>query len=295
MNVVRLGLYVFLLVAALALGAYFFALVSSAQTKSEREFKPDVTGAQKLRTRTNLAPRQDGYTPQSNQGALNTRPRPQADEAGEAESAARRPARVIRNDPAATGTETNTIATPLPTRIRAGTPLSRVLHTSQLSLTSAAGSDEQYVDRDYDLRADERTTFDTSGGSFDIAVGRSGARYEVFSATSGNRRLGALVVSLDTNGDYVRDSSATYDLGLDFGLPSAIAVVSGTSRAGREFVIVSSSGFYGGAGNPANEPTAGVVLLVRDPATGGFDTSRSRSLVAVGNNQLNNANALALL
>jgi uncharacterized protein (TIGR03437 family) len=34
---------------------------------------------------------------------------------------------------------------------------------------------------------------------------------------------------------------------------------------------------------------------VRDPATGGFDTTRSRTLVAVGNNQLNNANALALL
>ncbi|HVF51352.1 MAG TPA: hypothetical protein VNA19_14790 [Pyrinomonadaceae bacterium] len=187
--------------------------------------------------------------------------------------------------------------TPLPTRIPSGTSLSRVLHTSQLSLTSTAGTNEQYVDRNFDLRADERTTFDATGGSFDIAVGRSGARYEVFSATLNNRRLGALVVALDTNGDFIRNTSATYDLGLDFNLPSAVSVVSGTSSSGREFVIVSSSGYYNfdNPNDPDNEPSAGVVLLVRDNATGGFDNSLSRSLVAAGNNQLNNANALALL
>lgn len=36
-------------------------------------------------------------------------------------------------------------------------------------------------------------------------------------------------------------------------------------------------------------------MLVRDPNTGGFDDSRSRELVRVGDNQLYNANALALL
>src|ERR687884_385885 len=41
--------------------------------------------------------------------------------------------------------------------------------------------------------------------------------------------------------------------------------------------------------------SAGVVLLVRDTVTGGFDNALSRSLVRVGSNQLNNANALALL
>ena len=66
-----------------------------------------------------------------------------------------------------------------------------------------------------DLVADERTTFDSSGGSFDIAVGRSGARYEVYSATLNNRRVGVLSVALDTNGDYVRDSSTTFDLERD--------------------------------------------------------------------------------
>src|SRR6185295_19209979 len=33
----------------------------------------------------------------------------------------------------------------------------------------------------------------------------------------------------------------------------------------------------------------------RDPSTNGFDNARSRSLVRVGSNELNNANALALL
>lgn len=300
MHVARLCLNVVLLLLALMLGAYLFAVVSSAQTSSAQEFKPDVRGAQRQRTKANATPRPDGYTPQRSRSAqLPARPHVKSDETNlksdEARPAVRRPARVVRKESTNAGAETNAVVAPLAVPIRAGTSLSRVLHTSQLSLTSSAGSDEQYVDRNFDLTADERTTFDANGGSFDIAVGRSGSRYEVFSATLGNRRLGALVVALDTNGNYASDSSTTYDLGLDFNLPSAVAVVSGTSVSGREFVIVSSSGFYGGAGNPDNEPTAGVVLLVRDPATGGFDTSRSRSLVTVGNNQLNNANALALL
>lgn len=305
MYVVRLCLNIILLLAALTLGAYLLAVVTSAQTRSERELKPDVRGATRKRTGSAAAPRPDGYAPERSQSTLARRSLSR--KADEANSTARRPARVVKKDGAATSKDEATnkaegtnkataeIAAPVTTPIRAGTPLSRVLHTSQLSLTSTAGSDEQYVDRNFDLVADERTTFDTGGGSFDIAAGRSGARYEVFSATLNNRRLGALVVALDTNGNYVLDASTTYDLGLDFNLPSAVAVVSGTSVSGREFVVVSSSGFYGGAGNPDNEPTAGVVLLVRDPATGGFDTSRSRSLVAVGNGQLNNANALALL
>lgn len=300
MHVARLCLNVVLLLLALMLGAYLLAVVSSAQTRSAQEFKPDVRGAQRQRTKASTTQRPDGYTPQRSRSAqLSTRPRAKSDEtnikSGEARPAARRPARVIKKESANANVEMNAVVAPLAVPIRAGTSLSRLLHTSQLSLTSSAGSDEQYVDRNFDLAADERTTFDANGGSFDIAVGRSGARYEVFSATIGNRRLGALVVALDTNGNYVSDSSNTYDLGLDYNLPSAVAVVSGTSVSGREFVIVSSSGFYGGAGNPDNEPTAGVVLLVRDPATGGFDSSRSRSLVTVGNNQLNNANALALL
>ncbi|HEY6231078.1 MAG TPA: DUF4214 domain-containing protein [Pyrinomonadaceae bacterium] len=186
--------------------------------------------------------------------------------------------------------------TPTVTAIHAGTPLTQLLHTSQLSLTSAAGTNEQLVDRNGDLSADERATFDSAGGSFDIAVGRSGARYEVYSATLNNTLVGVLVVALDTNGDYKIDSSTTYNLRTDFSLPSSAAVVSGTSKSGREFVIVSSSGYYNSANpnDPNNEPSPGVVLLVRDPA-GGFDTTRSRELVKVGDNQLFNANALALL
>jgi len=189
--------------------------------------------------------------------------------------------------------------------IQPGTPLSRVLHVSQLSLVSSDGTHEEFADRDGDLVADDRTTFDARGGSYDIALGRTGARYEVFTATddrgtaptADDVSTGVLVVALDTDGDYVRDTSATFDLGRDFGLRSAAAVVSGTSRAGREFVVVSSSGYYNDAdpNDPANERSPGVVLLVRDPATGGFDSSRTRTLVAVGDNRLFNANALALL
>lgn len=188
----------------------------------------------------------------------------------------------------------NAVATnPIPP----GMPLTQLLHTSQLSLISTAGTDEQFVDRNGDLIADERTTFDSAGGSFDIAVGRSGARYEVYSATLNNTLVGVLVVARDTNGDYHIDSSTTYNLRTDFSLPSAAAVVSGVSKAGREFVIVSSSGYYNSANpnDPNNEPSPGVILLVRDPATGGFDNARSRALVTVGDNKLYNANALALL
>ena len=97
-----------------------------------------------------------------------------------------------------------------------------------------------------------------------------------------------LVVALDTNGDYRIDSSTTYNLRTDFSLRSAAAVVTGTSKAGREFVIVSSSGYYNSANpnDPNNEPSPGVILLVRDPNTGGFDNSRTRELVSVGDNRL---------
>ncbi|MBD0326079.1 MAG: hypothetical protein ICV68_06600, partial [Pyrinomonadaceae bacterium] len=299
-----------MLVVALTLGAYLFAVASSAQTRSEQEFKPDVRGAQRRRARTLQTPRPGGYAPERSQRELAARPRVKTDAAQS--TLRRKSVRVVKKDTAAASTATNQ-ATPLPTRIAAGTSLSRVLHTSQLSITSSAGSNEQYVDRNFDLKADERTTFDTTngtanggGGSFDIAVGRSGTRYEVFTSinnngTSGNPNddftVGVLIVATDANGDYVRDFSTAYDLELDFRLPSAAAVVSGTSNAGREFVIVSSSGYYDftDPSNPDNEPSPGVVLLVRDTNTGGFDMLRSRVLVNVGSNQLNNANALALL
>ncbi|MFN2492768.1 MAG: hypothetical protein ABR501_07795 [Pyrinomonadaceae bacterium] len=186
---------------------------------------------------------------------------------------------------------------PATSSIAPGTPLTQILHISQLSLSSPVGTHEQFVDRNGDLIADERTTFDSAGGSFDIAVGQSGSRYGVYSATLNGTLVGVLAVALDTNGDYTIDSSSTYNLRTDFGLPSAAAVVTGRSKAGREFVIVSSSGYFNSSdpGDPNNEASPGIVLLVRDPATGGFDRSRSRELVRVGDNRIYNANALALL
>jgi uncharacterized protein (TIGR03437 family) len=273
------------------------ARVSLAQSRIEEELKADVQRALAARIHESVSQsREGGYTPAQSKLMLPQRlPRSKsADEASAESGTKRRPAHLVKKKSA--GDEARQDAVTYP-RILAGTPLSWILHTSQLSLSSSAGTDEQYVDATGNLVADERTTFDASGGSFDIAVGRSGARYEVYSATLNNRRLGVLNLALDTNGDYVRDSSSTFDLERDFGLPSAVSVVSGTSRAGREFVIVSSSGYYNfnNPSDPDNEPSAGVVLLVRDTVTGGFDNALSRSLVRVGSNQLNNANALALL
>lgn len=230
--------------------------------------------------------RTNGYVPELMQGSTAVR--------SVSSFSIRREGSMLRSTPRPSQ---STAIIPALTSISSGTTLNRILHTSQLSLTSAAGSDEEFVDRNGDLIADERTTLDSTGGSFDIAVGRSGARYEVYSATLNNRLVGVVVVALDTNGDYRIDASNTYNLRTDFNLPSAAAVVTGTSNAGREFVIVSSSGYYNSSNpnDPNNESSPGIILLVRDPATGGFDTARSRELVRVGDNRLYNANALALL
>jgi hypothetical protein len=257
---------------------------AQAQTISP-DLKPDLRRALAAQPDTGLKGRAHGYAPaQTGQArrSLETR-RTRGNESANANLPGARPANAL-NAPATVG-------------IQAGTPLTQILHTSQVSLISSAGTDEQFVDRNGDLVADQRTTFDSVGGSFDIAVGRSGTRYEVYSATLNNTLVGVLVVGRDTNGDYHSDSSTTYNLRTDFDLRSAAAIVSGTSKAGREFVIISSSGYFNSANpnDPNNEPSPGVILLVRDPSTGGFDNSRTRTLVQVGDNKLYNANALALL
>ena len=278
MKTVRLVILLLVFILAVIIGAFVSAVVSSAQV-IDPDLRPDLRRA--LRSRQPLL---------SSRSRVNGSPeipvkqRPKSPDVTAANQVAARLATSSQNIPA---------TVPIPP----GTSLNRVLHTSQLSLTSTAGTDEQFVDRNLDLAADERTTFDSAGGSFDIAVGRSGSRYEVYSATLQNRLVGVLVVALDTNGDFVVNQSATYDLQRDFGLPSAAAVVAGTALDGREFVVISSSGYYNSENpnDPNNEPSPGVVILVRNPLTGGFDNSRSRTLVSVGDNRLFNANGLALL
>jgi uncharacterized protein (TIGR03437 family) len=323
-SLLRLSLRLFALVFVVALGAYLLAVATHAQKSdghvtlqpdSQRELRPDSRRALASRASRNSvteksdAARPEGYVPRRLKSSLPSRPEravednARADANGGAANPTRRVATPARQRKLSSAAE-SALAT-VTQRIPRGTSMSYVLHAAQISTASAAGTDEQYVDSDLDLVADQRTTFDASGGSFDIAVGRTGSRYEVFSAvddrgtstTADDLDTGVLVVAQDTNGDFVRDSSATYDLRRDFNLPSAASVVAGTSRAGREFVVVSSSGYFNASNpnDPANEPTAGVVLLVRDAATGGFDAARSRSLVGVGSNELNNANALALL
>jgi hypothetical protein len=265
--------------AVLSVGVYLLAVPGHAQIINP-EIRPDVVRALKTSQRRGLQTRVNAYRPARSVMQRGLRPRTQETDS------AKRIARISGNE---------VLAATAP--ITAGTALSKVLHTAQLSLTSSAGTDEQFVDTNNDLIADDRTTLDSAGGSFDIAVGKSGTRYEVFSATLSNTPIGVLVTANDTNGDFVADSTATFDLHRDFNLPSAAAVVSGVSSNGQEFVIVSSSGFFNSSnpGDPNNEASPGVVLLVRDPNTGGFDTAQSRTIVTVGSNQLFNANGLALL
>ncbi|MGI9167303.1 MAG: DUF4214 domain-containing protein [Pyrinomonadaceae bacterium] len=283
MQVARLCIYFIALIAGLTLGAYLFAVVTSAQVM-DPELRPDMKRALAAQQETIAGRiRNGGYAAARSQRLLERRSR--------VTGPTSRASSVARVAP-----ETNSsVLASAP--IVAGTSLARILHTSQINLTSSAGTNEQFLDRNGDLVADERTTLDSDGGSFDIAVGQSGARYEVYSSTLNNTLVGTLVVALDTNGDYRADSSTTYNLQRDFRLPSAAAVVTGTSNSGREFVIVSSSGYYNTADpkDPNNEESPGVLLLVRDPNTGGFDDSRTREIVRVGDNQLYNANGLALL
>jgi hypothetical protein len=229
--------------------------------------------------------RPNGYVPVRGESVQAIRSGSTTRKEGESRSSARPATAVITGNAPAAG--------PIPPAI----PLPQVLHTSQLSLTSTAGTDEQFFDANNDLIADQRTTFDAAGGSFDIAVGRSGSRYEVFSATLNGQLVGIIVVARDTNGDYFGEPFPPIELRSGFGLRSAAAVVTGNSKSGREFVIVCSSGFFNfsNPNDPNNEPSPGVILLVRDPNTGLFDDSRSRTLVTVGDNRLFNANALALL
>lgn len=278
MRTVRLVILLLVFILAVIVGAFVSAVVSSAQVINP-DLRPDLRRA--LRSPQPLL---SSRSRSNGSSAISVNQRPKRSGVTAANVFAARLATNSQNIPA---------TVPIPP----GTSLNRVLHTSQLSFTSTAGTDEQFVDRNLDLAADERTTFDSAGGSFDIAVGRSGSRYEVYSATLQNRLIGVLVVALDTNGDFVVNQSATYDLQRDFGLPSAAAVVAGTALDGREFIVVSSSGYYNSEnpGDPHNEPSPGIVILVRNPLTGGFDNSRSRTLVSVGDNRLFNANGLALL
>ncbi len=282
MQVLRLSIYFLALLLGLVFSAFLIATVSNAQTLRP-ELRPDI--------RRVLAAQQQKFSGSETK----SRYAPKARATETRLTRADRSSLSSQKIPARVSATRNHV---FPSAaINAGTPLSRILHTSQLSLISTAGTVEQYVDQNNDLMADQRTAFNSAGGSFDIAVGKSGARYEVFSATSNNTLVGVLAVGLDTNGDFQMDTSSVFDLQRDFRLPSAAAVVTGTSRAGREFVIVSSSGFFNDAdpNDPNNEPSPGIVLLVRDPNTGGFDNSLSRALVTVGDNRLFNANGLALM
>ncbi|HZG53747.1 MAG TPA: hypothetical protein VEZ40_16580 [Pyrinomonadaceae bacterium] len=320
MSYARLALRFVVLIIALTLGAYLFAFITSAQNPPAKNFRPDLRRALSAKTRSRSAApaaRPGGRAPQRGEvSALASRPRADSRSASGNNNtrAGQRPVATTAMRPAAagsrdsaTGGDASALAA-IDTRLRPGTSPGRILHTSQLSATSSAGSLEQFADADSDLAADERATFDTCGGAFDVAVGLSGTRYQVYSAIddrgtptrNDDRSIGVLNLGYDSNLDFQRDGACasfaapTHDLYRQFGLPSAASVVAGASRHGREFVVVSSSGYYNYSdpADPNNEPTAGVVLVAFN-SFGGIDFSRV--LVAPGSGEINNANALALL
>jgi hypothetical protein len=279
MNKVRLISFVVAVIAAASLGAYKFAVGGYARNINP-DIRPDIKRALNASPQRGPHTRANAYRPARSLEQRSVRTRTNDSDS------TKRIARIENSQ--------ELFAT---APIAAGTSLSKVLHTSQLSLSSASGTDEQFFDKDNDLVADDRTTLDATGGSFDIAIGKSGTRYEIFSATLNNTLIGVLITANDTNGDFVADLTATFDLHRDFNLPSAAAVVTGNALDGREFVIVSSSGYFNSANpnDPNNEPSPGIVLLMRDPNTGGFDAAQSKTLVTVGDNKLFNANGLALM
>src|SRR5438132_9514229 len=170
MTVARLCLYFILLIVALTLGAYLFAVASNAQARASQELKRDMRRAFSAREELfDKNGRRGGHVSVEASPNLGMRPPATAGFGnGERQS--------VAAPPKATSGFQMTADTANTSSIAAGTSLSRILHISQLSLVSSAGTDEQYVDRTGDLVADERTTLDNAGGSFHIAVAKSVAR-----------------------------------------------------------------------------------------------------------------------
>src|SRR4029453_440874 len=134
------------LVVVVVGGVYLASVPSKAQDTSVG-LRPDMSRALRTKAQRGPATRKNAYQPK----------RPVAQNA-------LRPRNV--NDQSRTVARLSHDQIPLPNGpIVAGTPLSKVLHTSHLSLTSTAGTDEQFVDRTNDLVADDQTTFDNVGGS----------------------------------------------------------------------------------------------------------------------------------
>ena len=140
--------------------------VGRAQTTSEKSFRPDTPRALSSRQPLTDAPARAGaYLPQHGGKRDATLARARTITEGARRRAPARPAPVPRTlDKTA---RTQALARTAAGAVAPGTPLSRVLHVSQLSLVSSAGTDEEFVDRGGDLIADERTTFDAAGGSYD--------------------------------------------------------------------------------------------------------------------------------
>src|SRR5215510_1239478 len=132
MNKIRLISFVVALNAAASLGGYGFA-----QT-IDPKIRPDIKRALSATPRRGPHKRAKSYRPTRSVEQRSLRPHKNETESTQ------RIARAGRSEALST-------TAPIP----AGTSLSRVLHTSQLSLSSTAGTDEQFFDKDNDWVADQ--------------------------------------------------------------------------------------------------------------------------------------------
>src|SRR5678815_457381 len=130
-----------LLVAGLAV--VLFAGTVTAQT-IDPELRPDwqrALMAQPDSVGGEVKGRANGYTPA--QAGRSERPR-------ETLTAPRRDASNVRSFGSALSHASNALNIPATSSIQPGTPLTQIFHTSQVSLVSSAGTDEQFIDRNGD-------------------------------------------------------------------------------------------------------------------------------------------------
>ena len=138
MSVMRLLLYMFFLLAAITVGAWLLAVAGLAQTATREKLRPDnrrITFAASQKSLESHA-RPGGYVPQRAAGRLEIR-------SHETNGTRAEPVTVKGK---AAGNDHTAQADAAAATIAAGTPLHRVLHTAQMSLTSSAGTNEELVD-----------------------------------------------------------------------------------------------------------------------------------------------------
>src|SRR6476659_1304523 len=123
-------------------GAFFFLVTNAVNAQTiDPDLRPDLQRALAARPDTfgnRGKERANGYLPA--QARRSERP-------AESVNAPRRDATNARTLASSLSRPSSALNIPATSSIKAGTPLTQILHTAQVSLVSSAGTDEQFVDR----------------------------------------------------------------------------------------------------------------------------------------------------